>query len=147
MKVLVLNSSDLPAPRHWIQRWMAESAKLLSRKGYKGLSQRELVVVFVTPAHMKKLNLQYRKKNYATDILSFEAAEPEGLGELVLCLKTIITQSKRTGLSPRGELGYMLVHGLLHLLGLDHDNAFSEKKMFTLQDELYAKLEAAVGLR
>jgi probable rRNA maturation factor len=79
--------------------------------------------------------------------LSFEAADPSTVGELVLCLPTIRAQAKRTGLGERGELGYMLVHGVLHLLGYDHADAQGEAEMFALQDALYAKLEASVGLR
>ncbi len=57
-------------------------------------------------------------------------------------------QSKRTGLSERGELGYMIVHGVLHLLGFDHETSVEEEaKMFSLQDEIYARLEATCGLR
>ena len=67
--------------------------------------------------------------------------------ELVLCLPVIRAQSKRTGLSERGELGYMIVHGVLHLLGYDHGTQEDEAKMFSLQDEIYACLEDTVGLR
>jgi probable rRNA maturation factor len=70
---------------------------------------------------MKRLNKLYRGKNYATDILSFEAPEEGTLGELVLCLPTIRSQARRTGLGEKGELGYMLVHGVLHMLGYDHE--------------------------
>ncbi len=55
---------------------------------------------------MKRLNKLYRGKNYATDILSFEAPEEGTLGELVLCLPTIRSQARRTGLGEKGELGY-----------------------------------------
>lgn len=69
---------------------------------------------------MKRLNKLYRGKNYATDILSF--APKEGtLGELVLCLPTIRSQARRNGLGTKEELGYMLVHGVLPLLGYDHE--------------------------
>jgi probable rRNA maturation factor len=79
--------------------------------------------------------------------LSFESADPDCIGELVLCMPVLRAQSKRTGLSERGELGYMIVHGVLHLLGFDHETKKDEIKMFELQDGLYATLEKRVGLR
>jgi probable rRNA maturation factor len=78
--------------------------------------------------------------------LSFEPAEPSSAGELVLCLPIIRRQSRRTGLSERGELGYMIVHGVLHLLGFDHMKKKEEREMFALQDALYSALEESVGL-
>ena len=57
------------------------------------------------------------------------------------------SQSKRTGLGERGELGYMIVHGVLHLLGFDHESPRREAEMFALQDRVYARLEDKIGLR
>ena len=57
--------------------------------------------VFVDAREMKRLNREYRGKDYATDVLSFEAAEPDSLGELVMCLSVLRAQSLRTGLTPR----------------------------------------------
>jgi probable rRNA maturation factor len=121
--------------------------RALSRVLGRRTGRREVVVVFVSSSEMKRLNHQYREKNYATDILSFESADDGCVGELVLCLSVIRAQSKRTGLSERGELGYMLVHGVLHLLGYDHETREGEAEMFALQDALYARLEKSVGLR
>lgn len=147
MKTLVLNQSKDRVSPKWISKWMQSLTRLLAKRGHKGLTRKEIVVVFVGSGEMKRLNKLYRGKDYATDILSFQSAEPEMLGELVLCLPTIRSQSRRTGLSPNGELGYMLVHGVLHLLGYDHEKPADEAKMFPLQDELYSVLESRVGLR
>lgn len=147
MKVLVLNPARERIPHTWVTRWVRALARALARRRHTGLNRRELVVVFVTSDEMKRMNKLYRGKDYATDILSFESAEPEALGELVLCLDTIHEQSRRTGLSKRGEAGYMIIHGVLHLLGYDHGDAKSEAVMFALQDQLYGLLEARVGLR
>lgn len=147
MKLLVLNNSDDRVPRKWLERWVKALNRTLARKGHKSLGKRELVTVFVSAREMRRLNHQYRGKTYATDVLSFESADPTSIGELVLCLPVIHAQSKRTGLSERGELGYMIVHGVLHLLGYDHAEAADEATMFALQDEIYACLEKDVGLR
>jgi probable rRNA maturation factor len=148
MKALIVDqSSGARLPRRWLEKWAAALSPLLARSGYPGLSRRELVIVFVGAREMKRLNSQYRGKDYATDILSFESADPSCVGELVLCPPTIRAQARRTGLGERGELGYMIVHGVLHLLGLDHVDPAGEARMFALQDQLYARLRAKVGLR
>ena len=145
MKLLFINQSRDPSPETWLKKWTTGLTKALNRKAK--LKNRELVVVFVNSREMKRLNHLYRGKNYATDVLSFESADPSVVGELVICPPVIRSQSRRTGLSERGELGYMIVHGVLHLLGYDHGDAQSEAKMFALQDRLFQKLEKSVGLR
>lgn len=148
MKLLAINQSRDRIARAWLERWVrALGLNLAKRKKSASLKKKELVIVFVNPPEMKRLNLLYRGKNYATDVLSFETADEDSLGELVLCWPTIKSQSERTGLSPRGELGYMIVHGVLHLLGYDHGDRESEAHMFALQDQIYAQLEKSVGLR
>lgn len=146
MKLLALNQSRDRVPRAWLERWVRVLGLTLERRERTSYRAKEVVVVFVNPAEMKRLNSLYRGKNYVTDVLSFESADPDSLGELVLCWPTIRTQSQRTGLSPRGELGYMIVHGVLHLLGYDHGDNESEARMFALQDQIYGQLEKSVGL-
>lgn len=147
MKALVLNQSRDKISPKWVMKWMAGLTKLLAKRKHKGLSRKEVVVVFVNSGEMKRMNKMYRGRDYATDILSFESQDEDSVGELILCLPTIRSQSRRTGLSERGEMGYMLVHGVLHLLGYDHADRQGEAKMFALQDELYGLLEKRVGLR
>ena len=147
MKLLYLNQSRDAVSAKWLERWVKAFSRLLVKHRHRGLGRKELVVVFVNSSEMRKMNRQYRQKDYATDILSFEPAEESSVGELVLCLPVIRSQAKRSGLSERGELGYMIVHGVLHLLGYDHGDRKNELEMFALQDELFARLEKSVGLR
>ncbi len=171
MKLLMINQTEDRLPRAWLERWLKGLAVLLQRRGVVGaaagargrvgargrtvargrtdiaLGRRELVVVFVEADEIRRLNLQYRGKDYATDVLSLSSADPSSLGELVLCWSVVREQSRETGLSERGELGYMVVHGVLHLLGYDHEVAREQKVMFALQDELFAELQKRIGLR
>ncbi len=147
MKLLLVNQSDHQAPRAWLQRWLKALARRLGRRGYKSLARKELVVVFVSAGEIRRLNHLYRHKDYATDILSFAPAEDTVVGELVLCPSILRRQARATGLTERGELGYMIVHGVLHLLGFDHLNKADESKMFALQDQIFAELKDVVGLR
>ncbi len=147
MKLLLINQSRDRVAKAWLERWVKGLSRALVKRGYKTLTRRELVVVFVTSGEIRRLNRLYRRKDYSTDILSFAPAEPSSVGELVLCLPIIRRQSKTSGLSERGELGYMLIHGTLHLLGFDHTKKKDQAKMFTLQDQIYSDLERKVGLR
>lgn len=147
MKLLLLNQSRDRVSEAWLRKWVAAIHSHLPAKLAKGLKKKELVVVFVNSGEMKRLNSLYRQKNYATDVLSFESGDPTTIGELVICLPVVRSQSKRTGLGEKGELGYMIVHGVLHLLGMDHDKPEAEAEMFALQDRVYGTLERRVGLR
>lgn len=148
MKILLVNQSRDRVPAQWIGKWARGLSKALAKRKHKGLSKKELVIVFVTSPEMRRMNKTYRGKDYATDVLSFESLEEGVVGELVLCLPILKSQAKRTGLSERGELGYMIVHGVLHLLGYDHEvSPAKEAEMFGLQDEIFRELEKSVGMK
>lgn len=102
---------------------------------------KELTIVFMDPKPARQMNKQFRSRDYATDVLSFEALIPESLGELVLCPQVLQKQAQEHGLSYREELGYMLLHGVLHLLGYDHETGREDaEEMFAVQDAVFAKL-------
>jgi rRNA maturation RNase YbeY len=97
-----------------------------------------LTCVFLSSRQMKKINFQFRKKNKVTDVLSFES--PYGPGELLFCLDQIKRQAKDQKHSVSAELSYMLIHGVLHLLGYDHEKSRSQaEKMFEIQDHIFKK--------
>ena len=98
----------------------------------------------ITHYHKKFLNLPG-----PADVLSFPMDElrvptagqspPTGLlGDVVLCPSEIARRAPRNGRTAEQEMAYLLIHGLLHLLGYDHDEPVNEATMFTLQDRLYA---------
>ena len=147
MKLLLVNPAREPLRKAWLERWLKGLSRLLVKRGFKTVGRKELVVVFATSGEIRRLNRLYRRKDYSTDILSFQPAEESSLGELVLCRSYLRRQSRRTGLSEYGELGYMIVHGVLHLLGYDHEKPAEEAEMFALQDLLYTQLCERVGLR
>src|SRR5687767_1355694 len=80
-----------------------------------------LTIVLMDKARARQLNKKYRRKDYATDVLSFAPEEKGvGLGELVLCEPVVRRQAKEHGISFKKELDYLIIHGFLHLLGYDH---------------------------
>jgi probable rRNA maturation factor len=105
--------------KHW-REFTAESLRAIKREGS------DVSIVFVSSAAIRKLNRQYRDKDYVTDVLSFPA-EPEqfenrsSLGEIVIAMDRAAAQAKENGLTLRNEIEQLILHGLLHLCGHDHE--------------------------
>lgn len=92
------------------------------------LAKEEVSIAFVDAKEMRRLNRIYRGKKGTTDILSFEGEEGF-LGELVIDYGQIKKQAKELGHSAKYELLFIVVHGLLHLVGRDDD---SEKRRLAM---------------
>lgn len=78
-------------------------------------------VAIVSDARVRALNRQYRRKDAPTDVLSFPAREPGMLGDIVIASGVARRQARRLGHSVQTELRVLALHGLLHLLGYDHE--------------------------
>lgn len=114
-------------------------AKLRNRKLLH--QKKELTLVFLSAEEMKRINFQFRGKNKPTDVLSFQSEDPLALGELLFCIDVLKIQAKEQKHSVEQEFLYMLIHGLLHLLGYDHELSKNEEKlMFRLQDQCFKQL-------
>ena len=84
----------------------------------------EVDVLLTDDAELKRLNRSFRGKNKATDVLSFPAPEEIAgthAGDLAISLETAGRQAEAYGHSPRDEVRVLLLHGLLHLAGMDHE--------------------------
>ena len=143
MNPLIINQSQVRIPREFLNWWHESLVKELRQKKVNQ-SERlsgELVIVFMDDAEAKGVNHEFRGKDYATDVLSFESDDPESLGELIICPQVIKKQAKEHKLLFREELAYMLTHGVLHLLGYDHETSDQDAQvMFELQDKTFEKL-------
>lgn len=109
-------------------------------------------VSFVSAPRMQAMNRKFRGKNRPTDVLSFEAPEfyrAQGmLGELVICLPVLRAQAKEHGHPARNELDVLLVHGALHLLGLDHERSAGElAQMLRLENRVLKLLSPRKSLQ
>lgn len=98
-------------------------------------------VTLVSDAEMKKLNRQYRGKNKPTDVLSFgqkdmKIGKQTILGDIIIAKETTARQAKKAGHPINNEYAMLAVHGLLHLLGYDHERPKDEVVMFELQRKL-----------
>ena len=106
----------------------------------------ELSVALIGNAEMRRLNARYRKKNYPTDVLSFPAARdmPAGvqlLGDVIISVDKAKEQAKERGRSLDEEMTTLLIHGVLHLLGYDHERSAKDARiMGWLEKKLFRAL-------
>lgn len=86
----------------------------------------ELSILFVGADHIRRLNARYAGDDYATDVLAFPMMEDDEssllLGDVVVCPEVAQSNAEKAGGSLDRELGTLVVHGTLHLLGYDHQN-------------------------
>jgi probable rRNA maturation factor len=133
------NQTSVRIPKAYVTIFLKKTLTQLKSRGVVLPSSSDtLYLVFINPRSARQLNSAFRRKDYATDVLSFSGVEPSSLGELVFCPQVLKRQSLAHGLSFRDELCYMVLHGLLHLLGYDHEKSQREaKRMFALQDQIF----------
>jgi probable rRNA maturation factor len=136
-----LNQSRVRMPRKFIDSWVRASIKALKSQHVHIPLKPEITIVFMDAKPARALNLQFRQRDYATDVLSFVGDGELVLGELLLCPQVMDRQAKDHELSFRQELGYMILHGILHLLGYDHEqNEKDAERMFAIQDKAFDQL-------
>ena len=125
--------------RHKVQakRWREFATGALKAIG---AGNRDATIVFVSDAAMRKLNRQFRGKDAATDVLSFPS-QPESfetdtetnLGEIVISLDRARIQAKENNLTLVNEVEQLILHGLLHLCGHDHETDDGEMNRLELK--------------
>ena len=98
--------------------WATFAAKALEAIGK---SDSSATIAFVSDRSIRQLNKQFRGTDKATDVLSFPADEPPNLGDVAVSVETAATQAKANGLSFENEIAQLILHGLLHLSGYDHE--------------------------
>ncbi|WP_027725034.1 rRNA maturation RNase YbeY [Tuberibacillus calidus] len=112
----------------------------------------ELSLTFVDNPTIHKINLEYRGKDYPTDVISFALEEiteeevpiigedvPRVLGDIIVSVPKAVSQAEEYGHSFEREIGFLVVHGFLHLLGYDHMEKADEQEMFALQEDILNK--------
>jgi probable rRNA maturation factor len=128
--------APLPATRKFKQ-WVS-CALSVANYEYDPHQQTELTIRIVDEQEGRELNHTYRQKNYATNVLSFPFEKPEGvdlalLGDLVICASIAKKEAREQGKSFESHWAHMVIHGTLHLLGLDHTNEDDANTMESLE--------------
>lgn len=151
MAILISNDQDLPVNEDKLRR-VAEHT--LADEGLdEGV---ELSIALVGEEEMRELNARYRGRDYPTDVLSFQSEIPEReiegiphlLGDVVICPSVAAKQAKEYGQTFDQEMALLLVHGILHLLGYDHQEETQAEEMEAREREiLSAFFEGAASMR
>lgn len=145
MNRVEVNAGEVPLPA-WAEGIRRYSLKVLE---ILGKDHWDLSVLLCDDAYIQSLNLQYRHKDEATDVLSFELGalvEDEGgetryaAGDIVISLETLGENARYFQTTEDEELRRLLIHGILHLNGMDHETNNKTEPMLDLQEEILTRL-------
>ncbi len=131
-----------------------EFKELLSRSEVKSFANKildeldktgcEVSFYFVGDSAMRETNFRYRGFDKVTDVLSFTINEvnPENgfliLGDIIISVPVALSQTKERQKTLTREIHLLMIHGILHIIGYDHEDKNEKKKMFSLQEHLLA---------
>jgi probable rRNA maturation factor len=107
-------------------------------------SATELSIRIVGTREARSLNREYRGKDYATNVLSFPVELPRGvvlplIGDLVICATVVAREAREQGKLPAHHYAHLTIHGVLHLLGCDHETVRAAEKMEALERRILQK--------
>jgi probable rRNA maturation factor len=98
-----------------------------------GKSNWQATIAFVSDERIRQLNKQFRGLDKATDVLSFPADDEATLGDIAVSAETAARQAKENGLTFDNEIAQLILHGLLHLCGYDHETDNGETNRLELK--------------
>ena len=132
----------LPAARS-LRRWAAAALAGAHRR-----APAELAIRIVSAVEGRSLNRRYRGRDYATNVLAFAAELPPALrlpllGDVVICAPVVAREAREQGKLPAAHYAHLTVHGVLHLLGHDHQDAAAARRMEALETRVLAGLGIA----
>jgi len=132
------------ARRPWVPR--RGQFKMWAEAALSGLARADVLSVRVVgAARSRSLNARYRRKDKPTNVLSFSGPglSPDGrhyLGELVICAPVVAREAAAHGKSPESHWAHMTIHGVLHLLGFDHERHAEARKMAAREVQILDRL-------
>ncbi len=106
----------------------------------KVLKPFKVSIAFVCAREIRRLNRVYRGKDQVTDVLSFDMDDEEFLGEVLIDYEQAKRQAKEMKHTIGNEIIFLIVHGVLHLFGHDHERPLDRKRMFTIQTRILERL-------
>ena len=129
---IVTDATGLPAPGQFVT-WA--SAARLDRE------EASVVIRIVDETESRQLNRDYRGKDSPTNVLSFPFEPPAGireehLGDLVICAPVVLREAQEQNKQPEAHWAHMVVHGMLHLQGHDHQNSKEAEEMESLERQI-----------
>jgi probable rRNA maturation factor len=152
INISIKRNMDLPVDKNWLERI---ARRVLEDESIT--SSAEMGLLITDSKTIQKLNRIYRGQDKPTDVLAFQMTpdmnqEPEGsfvsppdgirhLGEVVISYPQAVKQAQEQGHGVTRELALLIVHGILHLLGYDHELPEEEQKMRDKENEILSLLE------
>ena len=114
-----------------LKPWIKRTQDMLNALGS---SDSSVTIAFVSDSRIRSLNQQFRGINKPTDVLSFPADLEEGqLGDIAISVETAARQAKENGLTLNEEIAQLILHGLIHLSGYDHETDNGEMNRLELR--------------
>jgi probable rRNA maturation factor len=131
---------DRPAIRNAVKKTLAHNNMNIS-------DPYEISIVFTDKSEIKKINREYRNIDKVTDVISFAFSEGEGaqfapflLGDIFICPEVVADHAVKFGTAFENELAFVVVHGVLHLLGFDHNRKGDRERMREAEDSIMKKI-------
>lgn len=134
---------DERLPRWRLRRWVMRALQTAHADGRIHFDRMQLGIKIVGLAEGRQLNANYRQKDYATNVLTFEyGVMPDGTasGDMVLCLPVLVKEAREQGKKILDHAAHLTMHGTLHALGYDHVKTREAKHMESLETSMLAEL-------
>lgn len=136
IEVEITDAKGTRLPSQSLARWIEKHAPAKARG--------RVVIAIVTDRTMRRFNMQFRQMDYATDVLSFPSISPGSLGEMAIASGVAKRQAREAGHAEATELKILALHGLLHLMGYDHETDRGE--MRKVEERLRTRAGLPAGL-
>lgn len=138
MSIGIFNKTEEKIDKSFVRKVVKHTLKKMEAE------KSEVNIIFVGLEEIHEINKAYRNVDRSTDVISFALEDTEDvtvyeervLGDIYICLDKVHEQAKEYGHTEIREMAFLIVHGLLHLLGYDHMIKEEEKIMFGLQEEI-----------
>lgn len=138
MSIGIFNKTEEKIEKSFVRKVVKHTLKKMEAE------KSEVNIIFVGLEEIHEINKTYRNVDRPTDVISFALEDTEDvtvyeervLGDIYICLDKVHEQAKEYGHTEIREMAFLIVHGLLHLLGYDHMIKEEEKIMFGLQEEI-----------
>ncbi len=143
MKQIAINYQSINLQNH-IGKLKLKPIRIVIKNilSYMNINNYQLSVLLCDNPLIQELNNKYRNKNIPTDVLSFESKENPYLGDLAISLEKTWEQSLEYHNSFQDELKRLLIHGILHLLGYDHEKSKKDEKIMNdIEKKLFNEIK------
>ncbi|AUA56855.1 Probable rRNA maturation factor [Achromobacter spanius] len=130
-------------PRWRLRRWAERALTAAAEDGLVDFSAAELSLRLVGAAEGRRLNRDFRERDYATNVLTFEyGVDPVGVarGDIVMCVPVLVREAREQRKPLLEHAAHLTIHGVLHSLGYDHIKARDAKRMEALETATLAQM-------